>query len=163
MSFCHDCGEALVQGWAFCQGCGSALTVPEPAIAGAQRRTQPPIASAQSTNETVDGPAEPAEPSATEPAAIADQPSEDPSPIEEMLGTEWGGELSTNVVKDPSPAPVTSKTRLSRRQVLTVLAAFAAFAVFAVTTLHIIGTHDRLNRTRNVLATTRADLDDTRS
>jgi len=188
MSFCHECGEALVQGWAYCQGCGAKLPEPvmEAASAGPTRRqplTAEPVTPDTEPDSTpdieppamADGVLAPADASSTPEGPIA------PADIETLLGFEWTNTLAMpedDVVLDATPAAIDSidaaadpaeaptkeaaPERNRRRVALVATGVVAILALLAVTTLHIVGTHDRLNRTRDTLAATESDLSDTR-
>jgi hypothetical protein len=165
MSFCHECGETLVEGWSFCQWCGSAVGRSQPqreliTVGGPPRRARQLVAAPDSPG-SIEAPAVMAGPPAPDRrVAMSDQPTAAITTIEEMLGSEWTSEL-TSVIPPADVPPTPAKPGRSPRLAIVALAAFAAFAVLSITASHIVGTHDRLNRTRDVLASTETDLKDT--
>lgn len=165
MSFCPKCGEALVLGWAYCQGCGAstaASALPSPVGAQpASHETQLAAAAVGPTPVADEWPAS----SSSSPEPVADPAgSEDDAPSAGDTLTDDAAETSVLpglVAGAVESTPEQSQGR--RRQVLIALGAVCALAALVVTTLHILGTHDRLNRTRTNLASTRATLEDTRA
>lgn len=170
MSFCHKCGEALVMGWAYCQGCGAAT--------GADA-TSPTDVAAQPLVSTAAGAPVPAADmtltggdDAWHPEWMDQASSEDTSLHSTLVtatltheGTAVDGAATSTIVASVTAAtdhgpPAAGSSR--RRKLLIRGGASLALVALVVTALNIVGTHDRLAKTRTRLASTEAELRDTR-
>lgn len=148
MSICDACRTELVDGWAHCQGCGAptaaaATDVPE------TRVTQSPPSDEVGPGDEVG-------------VGVLRDPNGAGSDSTLVLAadTETIAESEAEPAADePEGSP---RSFLTKRRVLVALASATALAVVVVTALNIVGTHDRLDKTRTELASTQADLDETR-
>lgn len=78
--------------------------------------------------------------------------------VDEESPTEWPTPDEDAPVDEPGASP---SSRWTRRRVLIGVAGAAGTALIVVTVLNILGTHDRLDKTRTTLASTKSDLEET--
>ena len=148
MSFCHACGEALVQGWAFCEGCGAALPVAEAVVVTASTAGTTRLTASVVTDSGVD-PMEDLIETSIQPSAL-DEDTELVVDTEPTAALEVGGNVESGTVNEAETVqlPSARRRRVSRKKVLMGLGVTVTLVALIVTSLHILGTHHRLNRTR---------------